>query len=52
MQRNKKTVEFRANKIVKQPTTVSFSTKDGRRVTFQATRAIKKPTMVKFKAKK
>lgn len=51
MARRKK-VCFRARKIVKVPTRVSFKTKDGRRVSFRATKAVKKPVRVCFYAKR
>jgi hypothetical protein len=48
----KKTVEFNAHKTVKQPTKVSFETKDGAKVRFVAEKPAKVPVHVKFKAQK
>lgn len=45
-------IKFRAVKIVKKPTTVSFHTKSGELVSFKATKAIEKPVIVKFVSKK
>ena len=49
---NRKIVKFKAVKIVKQPTTVRFRTKNGEFVSFKATRAVEKPVTVKFAARK
>jgi len=47
----KQTIRFKAVKVVQEPTRVSFTTKDGKRVSFEATRAVEKPVVVKFQAK-
>lgn len=47
----KKTVKFEAVKVVKEPTTVSFVTKNGVRVSFEATKGVEKKVEVKFKSK-
>jgi len=46
----KKKVEFDAHKIVKKPTRVDFTTKDGKSVDFVAKKPAKVPVHVKFKA--
>jgi hypothetical protein len=46
----KKHVEFDAHRIVKQPTEVSFTTKDGKRVDFEAEKKTKVPAHVEFDA--
>jgi hypothetical protein len=48
----KQTIRFRAVKVVKEPTKVSFTTKDGKKITFSATKAVEKPVTVTFKAKR
>ena len=47
----RRTIKFKAVKVVKEPTTISFTTKDGKRVSFSATKAVEKPVNVEFKAK-
>jgi len=46
----KKRVEFDAHKIVKKPTEVEFTTKDGKDVDFTANKKAKVPVRVRFKA--
>lgn len=46
----KKRVEFNAHKIVKKPTEVEFTTKDGKDVDFTASKKAKVPVRVRFKA--
>jgi len=46
----KKTVEFNAHQTVKEPTKVSFTTKDGNRVRFVAEKPTRVPVHVKFRA--
>jgi hypothetical protein len=46
----KKRVEFNAHKIVKKPTEVEFTTKDGKDVDFTANKKAKVPVRVRFKA--
>ena len=52
MSERKQTIKFKAVKIVNEPTTVSFVTKNGQRVSFSATKAVEKPVKVEFKAKR
>ncbi len=47
----KKRVEFDAHKVVKKPTEVEFTTKDGKSVDFVANKKTKVPVHVKFKAR-
>lgn len=51
MTEKKQTIKFKAVKVVKEPTVVSFRTKDGGKVSFSATRAVEKPVTVQFKAR-
>lgn len=44
-------VSFDAHKTIKQPTEVSFSTKNGKEVDFVANKPTKVPVHVTFKAK-
>lgn len=46
----KKKVEFDAHKMVKKPTEVEFTTKDGTKVDFVAKKPTRVPVHVKFKA--
>lgn len=46
----KKHVSFEGHKIVKRPTDVSFTTKDGKRVDFEADKKVKVPVRVEFDA--
>ncbi len=46
----KKRVEFEAHKMVKKPTEVEFTTRDGKAVDFTARKRTKVPVHVKFKA--
>jgi hypothetical protein len=46
-----KKVEFDAHKVVKKPTEVEFTTKDGKNVDFVAKKPTKVPVHVKFKTK-
>jgi hypothetical protein len=48
----KKKVEFDAHKVVKKPTEVEFTTKDGKAVDFVAKKPTKVPVHVKFRANK
>jgi len=48
----KTTVEFDAQKTVKKPTKVKFTTKKGEKVGFVAKKKVKEPVHVKFKARK
>ncbi len=52
MGERKQTIKFKAVKVVKEPTTISFITKNGQRVSFSATKAVEKPVKVEFKAKR
>jgi len=47
----KKRVEFDAHKVVKKPTEVEFTKRDGTDVDFTARKKVKVPVHVKFKAK-
>jgi hypothetical protein len=47
----KKKVEFDAHKIVKKPTEVEFTTRDGKDVDFTARKKAKVPVHVEFRAK-
>jgi hypothetical protein len=47
-----KKVEFDAHKVVKKPTEVGFTTKDGKEVDFVARKPTKVPVHVKFKTNK
>lgn len=47
-----KIVKFRAVKVVKEPTVVHFTTKDGERVSFVATKGVEKKVDVKFRSGK
>ena len=47
----RKTVEFDAHKMVKQPTEVTFTTRQGKQVDFVAEKKVEKPVHVKFRAK-
>ncbi len=47
---NKKTVRFKAMVVVKKPTTVKFTTKDGQHISFKATKLVAQEKIVKFKA--
>jgi len=47
-----KKVSFKATRIKRIPTRVSFRTKSGRRVSFRATRIKRIPTRVSFYARK
>ena len=44
-------VEFDAHKIVKKPTEVEFTKRDGTEVDFTALKKVKVPVHVRFKAK-
>jgi hypothetical protein len=44
-------VEFNAHQTVKQPTEVSFTTKNGKEVDFTASKPVKVPVHVTFRAK-
>ena len=46
----KKRVEFDAHKIVKKPTEVEFTTKDGKDIDFIANKKAKVPVHVRFRA--
>lgn len=46
----KKRVEFDAHKVVKKPTEVEFTTRDGKDVDFTARKRTKVAVRVKFKA--
>lgn len=48
----RKKVEFDAHKVVKKPTEVDFTTKDGKEVAFVAAKPTKVPVHVKFTADK
>jgi hypothetical protein len=48
----KKRVEFDAQKSMKKPTRVSFTTGKGKRVKFEAEKKVKVPVHVKFTANK
>ena len=48
----RQTVKFRATKVVKKPTVVSFRTKSGKRVYFSATKVVRQKAEVSFNAKK
>lgn len=48
----KEEVKFRAFKVVKEPVTVKFKTKDGQTVSFKAIETTKKPTTVRFDREK
>lgn len=48
---DKKLVKFEAVKTVKQPTVVSFKTKNGETVKFKATKIVKEKQPIKFYAK-
>jgi hypothetical protein len=48
---NKRTVEFNAQRKVKQPTEVEFRTRDGKKVDFVAKKPTSVPVHIKFKAK-
>jgi hypothetical protein len=48
---NKKIVKFEAVKVVKEPTTVTFVTKDGRSISFEAIKGVEKKVNVEFKKK-
>lgn len=52
MSERKQTIKFKAVKVVKQPTQISFVTKNGERVSFSAIKAVEKPVTVEFKAKR
>ena len=45
----KKKVEFEAHRIVKKPTEVEFTTKDGKDIDFIANKKAKVPVHVRFK---
>lgn len=47
----RKTVKFKAVKIVKEPTVVKFTQKNGEVVRFKATKGVAKTVDVAFKAK-
>jgi hypothetical protein len=51
MKKHTHKVEFDAHKVVKQPTTVSFTTKQGESVRFTAEKPTEVPVHVKFCAK-
>ena len=44
-------VEFDAHKVVKRPTEIEFTTKDGKRVDFVASKPTKVPVRVSFRAR-
>ena len=46
----RKKVEFNAHKVVKKPTEVEFTKKDGTEVDFTARKKVKVPVRVRFKA--
>jgi len=46
----KKRVEFDGHKVVKKPTEVEFTTRDGKDIDFTARKKAKVPVHVKFKA--
>jgi len=48
----KRIVEFDARKKVKEPTEVTFTTKQGKVVDFVAEKKVEKPVHVKFRAKR
>jgi len=47
----KRTVEFDAHRKVKEPTEVTFTTKQGKNVDFVAEKKVERPVHVKFRAK-
>ena len=51
MSDKKQIIKFKAVQVVKQPTKVSFTTRDGQKVTFTGTKAVEKTVAVQFKAK-
>ena len=52
MSDRKQTIKFKAVRVIKEPTKISFITKDGEHVSFTATKAVEKNVNVKFKAKR
>ena len=52
MSERRQTIKFKAVKVVKEPTKISFVTKDGEKVSFSATKAVEKPVNVEFKAQR
>jgi hypothetical protein len=51
MAQRKRVVRFKAVKVVKEPTIVEFTTKEGARVSFEAVKGVSKKVDVQFKAK-
>ena len=51
MSEKKQTIRFKAVKVVNQPTTISFTTKDGKKVSFPAIKAVEQLVSIQFKAK-
>lgn len=46
MSERRQTINFKAVKVIKEPTKISFVTKSGEKISFSATKAVEKPVTV------